>query len=304
VRAPRCSSRLSYAYSPCVRRSRPPKYFVFMLASSLFFALIFVFPLSLAAATEVASAGAGASPESLIHKDRWIIAAVALFFALLSLLKDFRRYRGLLHTLLWNGYSWLFLAFTAMSIFAIDYIAWQVLQQHTTLVRNDEVMGHISLILGHSTISAAFVYASPFILRVIPAESKAPNQGPVPEKPEKDKPATEMNVIFAAIRDSLETLVNGKVRAWSIKYSWPVIKVTGKMLLTDLLMSEVISKEDFDRALSVEDAHQPCADLQEDNYQKYKLLRLMMSRCSYYTLKERLECAAAEVTSKPSGAAA
>src|ERR1700687_1933857 len=151
-----------------------------LLGFMIFVGLVFVFPASVAAASSSTGVGSEPTREGLTHGELGMIAAVALLFASLGLLKDFHRYRGLLHVLVWNFYSWLFLAFTTTCIFAVDYVALQQLQN----VIHTELMRHISLALGHTSVSAAFAYASPIILRVIPMQSQATPE-PSPKKPEK-----------------------------------------------------------------------------------------------------------------------
>ena len=282
--------------SLCCRFSRPRDSLITLSVSQIvakitfviLLALAVVFPASLMAVTGAPDTGGAPTQEGLTRGELLIIAAVALFFAFLGLLKDFHRYRGLLHLLIWNGYSWLFLGFTTMGIFAIDYIALQQLHQHVKLIHED-LMRHISLILGHTTVSAAFAYVSPFILRVIPTQSKAALSDPSPlKKPEEEKPTTEMNVVFAAIRESLENRVNGKVYDWALNCSWPVIRSTGRMLLTDLHQSGTISQEQFESGKTLEASYQPCADVWDDRQVKYELLRIMMTRSSYHDLSLRL----------------
>jgi hypothetical protein len=169
-----------------------------------------------------------------------LLLAIALFFAMLSMLKDFRSYRGLLHTLVWNFYSWVFLGFTATIIFGVDYAVLPLL--HKIIQR--EAMLHVYLALGHTSVSAAFAYASPFLLGVIPTDGRMTLVGRLHEKSEKEKPATDMNVISMAIRESLENRVNAAMFEWTRKYSWPVIRSTGSMLLTDLVYSGTMASED------------------------------------------------------------
>jgi hypothetical protein len=263
-----------------------------LLAFVLFSALVFVFPVSVAADSPTTStnsssteSGLGPAHEGLTPGEMGMIAVVALLFASLGLLKDFHRYRGLLHILIWNFYSWLFLAFTTMCIFAADYAVLPLLHK----VIREELMLHISLALGHTGVSAAFAYASPFMLSVIPTQVRTAPAEPSPKKPEKEKPTTEMNVVYAAIRESLENRLNGRVHDWTYKYSWPVIRSTGKMLLTDQLRSGMISQEKFEGAKLEEGSCQECADPCDNRQAKYDLLRIMMMHSSYHDLSSRLE---------------
>lgn len=257
--------------------------FVFLLV------LAFMFPVSAAAnklpttSTNSSSAEHALAHEALTPWEMGLIAVVALLFASLGLLKDFHRYRGLLHVLIWNFYSWVFLAFTATCIFAVDYAVLPLLHR----VIQEELMLHISLALGHTGVSAAFAYASPFLLNVIPTQARVAPAEPAP--PKSEKPATEMNVVYAAIRESLENRVNGKVSDWTDEYSWPVIQSTGKMLLADLVRSRMITQKEFESARLEEGCYQQCDEFWENRQRKYELLRCMMMHSSYHDLSSRLE---------------
>lgn len=228
--------------------------------------------------------------------DMVLIAVIALFFASLGLMKDFHHYRGLLHTLLWNFYCWVFLAFTGACIFAVDYAILPIL--HRVIQR--DLMLHLSLALGHTGVSAAFTYASPTLLGLIPVKAKALTDEPAPPKPaekEKERPATEMNIVFSAIRESLENQVNGKVLDWTQQYSWPVIKSTGKMLTIDLVNSGMVTQEESERFRRDVDGYTECEDLWDNRQRKYELLRRLMKRSSYHDLHLRLQ--RAERAEKP-----
>ena len=215
-----------------------------------------------------------------------LLAATALFFASLGLLRDFNHYRGLLHSLLWNFYSWVFLAFTGTCIFAVDYAVLPLLHQFIQL----GLMLHISLALGHTGVSAALTYASPFLLGFIPAPARASTDKDSPRAPnEEERPTTEMNVVFAAIRESLENLVNGKVLDWTEEYSWPVIRSTGKMLLVDLQNTGTITHDESRRLMQQVDAYTECQDVWDNRQRKYELLRRLMKRSSYHDLHLRLQ---------------
>lgn len=286
MRAPRSSSVL---FRPLFLRgpwaARPRLQVALVVVFIALFAVALVFPLLAPAATGASEAEPAHKPAlRLTPIEQALIAPIAILLAFMGLYKDFRGYRGLLHILIWNFYSWLFLAFTTMFIFAIDYLALLKLQNLTI----PPLMQHVTLALGHTTVSAAFAYTTPFILRVIPTQSKITPRNSASSPAEK-KPATEMNVIYAAIRESLENHLNGKVSEWTFKYSWPVIRSTGKMLLIDLHRSGVISQDDFDEARTQESCFKECQDSLEDRDAKYELLRLMLSRSSYYDLSTRLE---------------
>ena len=282
TRSSRACSFLSFARIP--RLARSPVQIALVASFIAWLVVALVFP-SIAFATGNPEAQPAAEHSlQLSPIEQALIAPIALLLAFMGLYKDFRSYRGLLHILLWNFYSWLFLAFTTMFIFAIDYAALLQIQK----LIHPALMQHVTLALGHTTISAAFAYTAPFILRVIPTQSQVAPAHPAPASPER-KPATEMNVIYAAIRESLENQVNGKICEWAYKYSWSVIKSTGRMLLTDLHRSGVISQDEFENARTLESSYKLCLDPSDDRDVKYELLRLMMSRSSYYDLSTRLE---------------
>jgi hypothetical protein len=250
------------------------------------FALVLAFPISMAAATRPADAGGKPANGGLGTAEVVPLVTIALFFALLGLLKEFRRYRGLLHVLTWNFYCWVYLGFTMACIFAVDYYALLELEK---FVQNPGLMTHLSLALGHTGVSAAFAYTSPLMLSVIPSQVRAAPTAPSTIKPDKEKPATDINVVYAAIRESLENRVNGKVLEWTDRYSWPVIRSTGRMLLADLRRSGMISHEECDSARLEEGSYQQCADTWDNRQMKYELLRIMMTRSSYHDLSSRLE---------------
>jgi hypothetical protein len=107
-----------------------------------------------------------------------------------------------------------------------------------------------------------------------------------------------MNVVYAAIRESLENRVNGKVLEWTDTYTWPVIKSTGRMLLADLLRSGMISQDECESAKLEELSYQECADSWDNRQMKYELLRIMMTHSSYHDLSSRLARAA---STEPAG---
>lgn len=218
-----------------------------------------------------------------------LLGVLSFLFCLLGLLKDFRRYRGLLPILFSNMYSWVFIIFTTTCIFAVDYVMYQFMYRSSVLHNfMTESMMHLSLALGHTGISAASVYLSPMLLSVIPTHARAVSEQPH-NQPEKEKPITEMNVVYAAIRELLENQVNSRVSDWTDLYSWPVIKSTGKMLLTDLLNSGTISREEFQSAKLEEGAFEGDSDFWEDRQRKYDLLRKIMKHSCYQDLSLRLE---------------
>jgi hypothetical protein len=267
-----------------------------LLALVLFFVLVFVLPVPMAAANKGPTTSVGANPQEAVHAveglgswlDTCLLVLIAFLFALLGLLKDFRRYRGLLPVLFSNFYSWVFITFTAACIFAVDYEVFQWVHRHITNPPQ-EAMLHLSLVLGHTGVSAAFVYVSPFLLSFIPTQARRSTAEPSLNIPEKEKPITEMNVVYAAIRESLENQVNGRVSEWTDTYSWPVIKHTGKMLLIDLLNSGTISHGEFENAKLEEEACEGCGEFWENRQRKYDLLRRIMKHSSYQDLSSRLE---------------
>ena len=230
----------------------------------------------------------------LTNWDLALLAVIAFFFASLGLIKDFHHYRGLLHTLSWNFYSWLFLVFTGACIFAVDYMVLPVL--HRVIQR--ELMLHLSLALGHTGVSAVLTYASPYMLALIPVRARALLDDASPSRAnetenerarERERPTTELNVLFAEIRASLENEVNGKVLEWTHQYSWPVIKSTGKMLLSDLTNSGTITREESERLRWDVDGFTECEDVWDNRQRKYELLRRIMKRSSYRDLHLRLQ---------------
>jgi len=237
----------------------------------------------------------GQSSMSEIQKTTWekikpwvdygLLIILAFLFALLGLLKDFRHYRGLLPVLFKSFYSWVFITFTATCIFAVDYVIYQWQFLHD-LIR-PEAMFHIGMVLGHTGVSAAFVYGSPSLLSLIPTHMKAPHVD-APDEP-REKPITEMNVVYAAIRELLENQVNAEVLEWTVTYDWDDIRSTGKMLLTDLRSSGIISQAQFDAATAEERAYVECEDVLENRDRKYQLLRKMIKRSSFMDLSSRLQ---------------
>jgi len=280
--------------SLCDRRltvSRRPTAAFITLA--LLFAIAFASPAAMASVKEGAAVSVDSSTKELhvIDKlkpglDIGLLVVIALLFALLGLFKDFRRYRGLLPVLFKSFYSWVFISFTATCIFFVDYLLYQWKLPHRYVPQ--EVVWHLSLALGHTGISAAFVYISPFLLSRIPTHARGTLEE-LSDEPVKEKPITEMNVVYAAIRDSLENEVNGRVLDWTKMYSWPVIKSTGMMLLTDMLNSGAISRQEFERAKLEEKGYEQCDDFCENRQRKYELLRKIMKHSSYQDLRSRLE---------------
>jgi hypothetical protein len=266
----------------------------------LFFALSLEFPLVSVSASGPDALGRatarGQNSIGEIQKTTWekikpwvdygLLIILAFLFALLGLLKDFRRYRGLLPVVFTSFYSWVFITFTATCIFAVDYVIYQAQFLHRLIT--EEAMFHIGMVLGHTGVSAALVYASPSILSLIPTHMKAPHMEPAGQ-PEREKPITEMNVVYAAIRELLENQVNAKVLEWTITYTWDDIRSTGKMLLTDLRSSGIISQAEFDAATVEEGAYTECEDVLENRDRKYRLLRKTMKHSSFMDLSSRLQ---------------
>jgi len=229
-------------------------------------------------------------PAALKVTDALLLLAIALFFALLSMLKDFRSYRGLLGTLVWNFYSWVFLAFTATIIFGVDYAVLRVVLPMLRPNMLPESMLHVYLALGHTGVSAAFAYASPFLLGIIPSRTGIASPEGAHEKPEK--PTTDLNVISAAIRESLENRVNGKISDWAGRYSWPVIRSTSRMLLVDLVNSGRMARQEGEAARKEMEVCQESTDFWQNRENKYELLRKIMKYGSFSDLRKRLEAAA------------
>ncbi len=282
-----------------------------LLVIAFLFTLVFAFPASVAAADRGLFTGSEDSNRTVQqrHIDKlkpWLdislLVLIAVLFALLGLLKDFRRYRGLLPVIFKTFYSWVFIAFTAACIFAVDYAVFQWASSRHAL-EHEQAMLHLSLVLGHTGVSAAFVYVSPFLLRTIPTHAQATRAEQPPRNPEQEKPVTEMNVVYAAIQQSLETSVNGKLCDWTDEYSWPVIKSTGRMLLIDLVNSGMISHEQFESAKLEQGSYQEADEFWENRQRKYELLRKMMKHSCYSDLSSRLGRTAKIEQVRPSEAA-
>lgn len=208
-----------------------------------------------------------------------VLLVIALVFAWLKLLTDFYQYRGLLPALLWSGYSWVFVVFIAALSFAFDYMVWKYWAHNI----NPHWFGHLSLALGHTGASAAFANTVPFLLSRIPALHHRHEYPSVERKP------TEMNAVFAAIRESLDGRTNGKLTDWTIQYSWEEIKYTANTMRIDHENSKTITS-DYSALLKSEFDRYTCSEnLWEDRQKKYELLRRLMTHSSFRDLRTRLK---------------
>ena len=215
-----------------------------------------------------------------------VIAAFALSFAWLSLVKDFQHYKGLLHVLLLSGYTWVFLTFIAAGTFTLDYLLLPYIESIRMLRQG--IIAHLSLALGHAGVSAAFAYGSPFLLAKLPARLGGAT-GHAPEGQKSEKQITEMNAVFESMREYLEGHVNGKLSDWTLEYDWPVLKYAAKTLALDKANNGSITMEAKDSLHKEVDGYLGCEDKWEDRQRKYGLLRSMMSQSSFRDLHQRLK---------------
>lgn len=206
--------------------------------------------------------------------EKILIAAIALFFAWLRLLTDFPRYRGLLHVLLWNWYSWAFLVFIAAGIFLIDFLIWPYVRK----MIHEALIAHISLFIGHTGVSAALAYGTPLLLAKIPFQ----------DNPRPKKEPTEMNVIFAAIRESLANRANAELCKWTTVYNWNVLRFAAYMLISDQVSSKTLPEDEGEALKQWVAACQECDDRFNDMQKKYELMLKMMSLSSFTDLQSRL----------------
>lgn len=213
------------------------------------------------------------------------LAVVALLFAWLKLVTHFDRYKGLLHVLLWNGYSWIFLVFIAACGFALDVPLLSLLHP-----RLDSWLTHIYIGLGHAGASSALAYASPVVLaKFQPTRAGAvPVPGPMPGEPKAPRKRSEMNIVFAAIHESLEGRVNSELNKWTLRYKWEVLKYAAHMLTVDQVSAEMIPPEQGERLKLELNGYARCENDLEDRQHKYELLRKMMSQTSFKDLRTRL----------------
>jgi|GEM_PF-5767606 len=200
---------------------------------------------------------------------------VALGFAWLKLLTDFYQYRGLLIALLFNGYSWVFVVFIATLSFVVDYFAY------FHWVRKLE-LAHAYLVLGHMGVSALFANFVPLLVAKI--RILHPTHDPSVEK----RP-TEMNVVFGAIRETLDGHTNGKLTNWARQYTWDEVRYAAHTMRIDHENSKQITPEQSGRWKSDIDAYKPCDNIVEDEQKKYELLRRVMTHSSFRDLRMRLK---------------
>jgi len=212
-----------------------------------------------------------------------VLATTAFLLAWLRLLTDFHRYKGLLSSLIWNGYSWVFLIFVAAFTFLVDYKTAPYIKH----MIQSGIVEHVVLFLGHTTVSAASVYLVPPLLAKLPLHfGAAPAQPPGALRPEKK--ATEMNIVFKSIGESLEGRVNGELIGWTTQYSWPVLKFAAHMLATDQVSSGLITQEESERLKARAAGCEKCEDEFVDRQKKYELLREMINHSSFRDIRTRL----------------
>ena len=229
----------------------------------------------------------GARETAAGAKEIALIAAIALLFAWLRVFKDFRHYKGLLHTLLWSGYTWVFLIVIGAITFVLDWLLLPLLESSAAL----HGVAHPMLALGHvgfSSLSSAYAgYGSPALIARIPL---GPRSAPVPDQAEKPNPekTSEMNAVFEAMWESLECSVNGILSDWTLKYDWPVLKYVAKNLATGREVSKALTSDEIEALCRQAGACQTEAELWEDRQRKYKLLRKMMDQSSFQDLRKRL----------------
>ena len=243
-----------------------------------------------AAAPTDAKTGEGtpSGTEPLTHPQIAIVAASALVLAWLRIFQRFHRYKGLLFNVFVEWPGWVFGLFTAMLAFVPDYTILPFLGRffdeiHMPWAR--EVLGGSALMYVHLGISGVSAYFGPFVLGVLGTIGIL---HAAPDKP-KSEPDTEMNVVFAAIRESLDTLVNGQILDWTSEYSWPNIKLTAKSLIADLVNSGTMSQEEGELARREVDAFKKCDDDLDDRQAKYELLRKIMNNSSFDDIHRCLE---------------
>ncbi len=230
--------------------------------------------------------GAPGATDPLTHADIGLVAASALIFAWLRIFRSFHRYKGLLLYVFVEWPGWIFGLFTAMLAFVPDYTILPFLAHFLEKFNmSGIVLEHSSLMAAHLVISGISASAGAFILGIL---------GPLgilhatSDKP-KGETATEMNVVFAAIRESLDNLVNAQILDWTTEYSWPNIKLTAKSLIADLVNSGTMSQEEGERARREVDGFKKCDDDLDDRQAKYELLRKIMNQSSFDDLHRRLE---------------
>jgi hypothetical protein len=233
-----------------------------------------------------ANQGAPGAREPLTDTDIGLVAASALIFAWLRIYKSFHRYKGLLPYVFVEWPGWVFGLFTATLAFVPDYTILPFFAHFLgEFGLPGDMIGHTSLMAVHVGISGVSAVAGPIILGF---PGLVGIQHAAADKP-KSEPATEMNVVFAAIRESLDNHAHGAIINWTSEYSWPVIKLTAKTMITDLSNAETMSPEDAVRARQEIDAFKKCDDDLDDKQAKYELLRKMMNRTSFNDLQTRLE---------------
>jgi hypothetical protein len=215
-----------------------------------------------------------------------LIATIALILAWLRVVKDFRHYKGLLHVLLWSGYTWIFLTFIAAGTFVLDYLLLPLISSFRML---HGFIAHPVLVLGHAGVSSAFAYyGSPAILAKLPLHPDGTSARGAPNTRKPEKTTTEMNAVFEAMRESLEGYVNATLLDWTLQYDWSVLKFAANTLFMDRSSSEAITPDEKERLCGDVEAYRKSDDAREDRQKKYELLRKMMAQCSFQDLRGRL----------------
>lgn len=228
------------------------------------------------AGTESANSPAAAPTQENFWLGTGVLMVVALAFAWLKLLKDFYQYRGLLTALLWSWYSWVFVVFIAALSFVFDYFVWK------HWAHNIE-FGHIYLVLGHTGASAAFANFVPFLVARMPVLHAKNHDQSVDWHP------TEMNVLFAAIRESLDSRTYGKLSNWTTEYSWDEIKYAAHTMRIDQENTRIITRDQSIRLKTEMNGYVSCENPWEDRQTKYELLRRVMTHSSFSDLRLRLK---------------
>lgn len=274
MQSPKCPTMSSRTSLPFKGGVRLPHYRSVTVVTVLLFSLALLCPLCRAGTESPPTPISGLPVE-----DWWrqipVLMVVALGFGWLKILTDFKQYRGLLLALLLNGYSWVFVVFIASLSFVFDYFAITHGVSHIPL-------GHVYLVLGHIGVSALFANFVPLLVAKI--RFLHPTHDPSVEK----RP-TEMNVVFGAIRETLDGHTNGRLTSWARKYTWDHLKYVAHTMRIDHVNSKQITADESARWESEIDGYKSCDKQLEDQQKKYELLRRMMTHSSFSDLRMRLK---------------
>jgi len=223
-----------------------------------------------------------ASSDSTHVRDVVTVILVAGLLAWLKVFKSFHMYKGLLLYMFVDWPGWVFMLFI-ISVAAVPDLA--VLPFVTRFLGQiykwPEMIREPSLALVHLGFSSASVSLGPLLLPTVKVPVAAG------DKPKGEK-STEMNVVFDAIRESLDNHVNSQILTWTSEYGWPVIKLTAKMLIADRMNSGHLSSQEGERAKLDVDTYKKCDDDLDDRQSKYELLRKLMNHTSFEDLNARL----------------